>query len=337
MAHGNNLIKKINLLGNVYEICDANAIHSIDDLVNLGLDGVFRYVGVVAKVSDLPATAEVGNVYHVTETDSEYVWVDAIEATGEAAHWEEFGTHIVVDHIHNVSGNVNVAGTNAPSNVSGSGLVNVPKVSKESSYAKVSTSNDSFIKSYSGATSNLVTTSIVPAGEATSVVAGIVPTTASITGVNGSTTASNVVNPGSASTWSFDVEDGVLSIFGANSTAPTFESVAVPVAASAQTVVTEVSTSNANVATVGSQITVATGALDSNGTGSAVMTGLGDASTGNALISAMLAEATTADGVAVGDRVTIDSEDKTVNISGTAEAQVWTLTSGTFSGETGKP
>ena len=406
MAHSSNLIKKVKLGGVVYEIHDSEAIHSIADLENLGLNGVFQYKGTVAAVSNLPLTAVSGSVYHVIETDSEYVWVNATDS--EAAHWEEFGTHIVVDHTHSYSSNVSIAGsnksstvsgsasvtgTNAASAVSGSGSVSVPKVTKETNYAKVSTNDASFVKSYPGATSKMVTTSVTPAGAATSVISSVTPTTASITGVSGSTTASkatagtavaiakagtavsvpNVTKVGSASTWSFEVENGILTISGANGSAPTlgtaisitpavsngsitpytFADVTVPKAASEKTVVTGVSTEDTDVATVGTAVTVATGSLSANGAGSSVMTGLGTASTGKALTSASLAEGTATDGVAVGDTVSISSESKTVNISGTAEgqkwsqasgtisgtaaAQVWTQTSGTTSGTTGKP
>lgn len=38
MAHGSNLIKRISLGGNVYEIHDEQSVHTLADLENLGLD-----------------------------------------------------------------------------------------------------------------------------------------------------------------------------------------------------------------------------------------------------------------------------------------------------------
>lgn len=59
----------------------------------------------------------------------------------------------------------------------------------------VSTDNDTFVKSYPGETSKLVTTSV--------------------TGVSGSTTASSVdVTAGSAASWSGKVENEILSLSG---------------------------------------------------------------------------------------------------------------------------
>ena len=55
-----------------------------------GLGNVFEYKGTVATVADLPANPAVGDVYHVTADDGEYVWVGAV-SSGEAAHWEPLG------------------------------------------------------------------------------------------------------------------------------------------------------------------------------------------------------------------------------------------------------
>ena len=251
----------------------------------------------------------------------------------------------------------------------GRGL-SVPKVTKTAKYAKISTTaasstSDTFVKSYPGATSKMVVTSIAPAVDNASVVSGVTAPTGSVTGVSGSVTASkaaagtakeiakagtavnvpNVTAAGSASTWSFTVSEGILTIGGGNSTAPTlgtpisitpavdngeitpytFTDVTVPKAAtSATTVVTSVSTSKTTVATAGEAVDVATGALASTGTGASVMTGLGTASTAKALTgvtaikTATLAEGTSTDGVLVGDTVSISSEDKTVSITGSA-------------------
>lgn len=71
-----------------------------------GLGNVFEYKGTVATVSALPVNPAVGDVYHVTADDNEYVWVGAVSG-GEAAHWEPLGGAI------DLSGyltNINVAG-----------------------------------------------------------------------------------------------------------------------------------------------------------------------------------------------------------------------------------
>lgn len=408
MAHSANIISKININNTLYEIHDAEAIH---ELADLGLTGYLQFKGAVATVDDLPSTGNNGDIYHVVDVDSEYIWVSD-NSPSVAGHWEEFGSKIMTEHKHSipalsgsatvtgtnaassVSGSATVTGTNAASAVSGSCSVTVPKVSKTANYIKMSTGDDTFVKSYPGATSKMVTTSITPAGSAVSVINSVTPSTGSVTGVSGSTTASKatagtaiavakagtavsipnvtgnssvtatkISSYGSASTWNFTVEDGILTVAGANGIAPsgsdvtasnttlgtaisvtpavsngnitpyTFENVTVPKAAvSATTVVTGVSTDSTNVATVGSAVTVATGSLASTGSGASVMTGLGTASTAKALTSASFAEGTSTDGTLVGDTVEISTETKTGTISGTAAAQTWTQDTGTISG-----
>lgn len=198
-----NFIHTIDIGGVSYEVHDINAIHTLADLASLGIstEGVFIYKGTVATVADLPASGnKIGYVYHVTANHSEYVWAKVDGGTKEA--WEEFGEHFVIDHTHNVTitgenaasavtGSAIVTGGNTASAVTGSAeITNVPKVSETPVYAKVSTGNDTFVKSYPGATSKLVTTSITPAGTATNVISSVTPSTDSITGVSGSTTAS---------------------------------------------------------------------------------------------------------------------------------------------------
>ena len=260
MAHGSNVISSIKLPnGTTYEIHDKQAIHTLADIEGLGLEGAFIYKGTVAKVSDLPVTGnKVGDVYHVTENDNEYVWISSNE-------WEEFGHHMTVEHTHNitsvagtnasstVSGSATVTGTNKASSVTGSGTVAVPTVSETAKYAKVSINSSNFVTSYPGVNSKMVTTSIKPAGAAVEVINSVTPSTGSVTGVSGSTTASKAtagtavavakagtavtvatraadqttvatgltggkVTAGSAANWSASVdEDGVLSFsFSAN-------------------------------------------------------------------------------------------------------------------------
>lgn len=222
MAHGNKIIKKIQINGTTYEIHDEHALHTLADLAALGIntEGAFIFKGTVATVADLPSTGnKVGYVYHVTENHSEYIWAKVDDGTTEG--WEEFGEHLVIEHTHDingsatvtgtnaasaVTGNVTVTGTNAASSVTGSGTVSVPVVTKEANYLKINTTKEQFVQSYPGASSKMVTTSVTPAGAAASVIATITPATGSVTGVSGSTKASkatagtavSVAKPGSA-------------------------------------------------------------------------------------------------------------------------------------------
>lgn len=71
-------------------------INGWDDLAKKAdITSVFRYKGSVATVADLPAVAEVGDVYQVQTgpqgTSEEYVCVTAGTAGGSAAVWEELG------------------------------------------------------------------------------------------------------------------------------------------------------------------------------------------------------------------------------------------------------
>lgn len=116
-------------------------------------------------------------------------------------------------------------------------------------------SSDTFVKSYPGTTSKLVTTTIP-----------------NVTG-NSNVTIPNVTSAGSASTWGFSMGTGddaeTLVISGGNGTAPTLGTAL-----------------SASKVTLGTAITAATGALSNSGSGSQVLTGLGTASTGSALTSA---------------------------------------------------
>ena len=270
MAHGSNILHSIKLPnGTVYEIHDAQAVHTLADLAALGMntEGIFSYQGIVATVADLENKAEVkGHVYHVTADGSEYVY------TGEA--WEEFGHHFLVEHTHAVTvtgtngssavtGSANVTGGNSTSSVTGSAsITNAPKVSASAKYAKVSTGDDTFVKSYSGATSKMVTTSVTPAGAATSVISKVTPTPGSVTGVSGSTTASKATSAtalagakvgdavtvatglnagsvtagskGSAASWTAEVNNGVLEFNFVANTPTTPTAVTLPTAKTTQ-------------------------------------------------------------------------------------------------------
>ena len=119
-----NIISKIQLPNNggTYEIHDASAIHSIEEL---GLSAALVFKGVKATVDALPTSGnKVGDVWHVTADDCEYVWTDASE-------WEPLGNvHDAASSTH--THNVTVTGTNAASAVTGT--VIVPTVSKTQKY-----------------------------------------------------------------------------------------------------------------------------------------------------------------------------------------------------------
>ena len=62
MAHGSNILHSIKLPnGTVYEIHDAQAVHTLADLAALGMntEGIFSYQGIVATVADLEDKATV--------------------------------------------------------------------------------------------------------------------------------------------------------------------------------------------------------------------------------------------------------------------------------------
>lgn len=256
MVHSNeNLIWKVNLGDKVYDIHDSHAVHTLADLADLGMntEGIFVFKGTVATVSNLPTTDnKIGYVYHVTANHSEYIWAKVDDNGAEG--WEEFGEHFVINHVHPVTvtgtntasavtGSATVTGGNSASNVTGSAsITNAPKVEVAAKYAKVSTGNDTFVKSYPGATSKMVTASVTSAGAATSVVSSVTPSTGSITGVSGSVAASKAtastalagakvgsavtvatglnegsVTAGQPASWSASVTDGVLEFnFSAN-------------------------------------------------------------------------------------------------------------------------
>ena len=121
--------------------------------------------------------------------------------------------------------------------------------------AALSSSSDTFVKSYPGASSKMVTTSIP-----------------NVTG-NADVSIPNVTSAGSASTWGFALGSGndaeTLIISGGNGSAPTLGTAL-----------------SASKVTLGTAITAATGSLSGNGAGDSVLTGLGTATTASALTEA---------------------------------------------------
>ena len=252
MAHSTNIISSIKLPnGTAYEIHDAQAIHSAEEL---GLSAALVFKGTKAAVSNLPTTGnKVGDVWYVTADDCEYVWTDS-----EA--WEAFGNvhdAAASNHTHNVT----VAGTNAASTVTGS--VTVPTVSKTSKYLSASASAPTISKTtdsvlgadttftVSGGAANVETTklsatasgvAVAGNGTASAITALGTPTTAAaITALNTTTvknptveaksipnvtgnsnvTATKISSYGTAASWSASVTDGVLSFDWTANTIPT--------------------------------------------------------------------------------------------------------------------
>lgn len=141
MAHSNNIISQIKLPnGTAYEIHDAQAIHSVEEL---GLSQALRFMGVKKTEADVLAltTAKIGDVWLVDADENvadgvnakqvEYVCVVEVSGTANANAWEKLGNiHDAAssNHTHNVT----VTGENAASTVTGS--VTVPTVSKTQKY-----------------------------------------------------------------------------------------------------------------------------------------------------------------------------------------------------------
>lgn len=90
IAMGSN---RITGLGAPTADSDASTKKYVDDAVS-GLGAVLEFKGTVATTAALPLTGnEKGDVYIVTEDNSEWVWVSD-SASGTAADWEKFGPTI---------------------------------------------------------------------------------------------------------------------------------------------------------------------------------------------------------------------------------------------------
>ena len=203
----------------------------------LGADTTFAVTGGTATTTNIKATAS-GTAVGANGTASV---ISALGTPTTANAITGFGDHTTDE----------VLGAGTTFTVSG-GVASTTNIKATASGTAVKTTTGSFVKSYPGVTSKMVTASIAPVGGTTTV-----PGSVSVTA-------------GKAAAWSASVDaNGTLSFdFTANT--PTAVTVG----------------SNKTVATKGTNITVATGTLSDDGTGSAVMTGLGTASTGDALVSA---------------------------------------------------
>lgn len=175
-------------------------------------------------------------------------------------------------------------------------------------------STDTFVKSYPGTTSKLVTTSVTGTNGTETVAVVSSKTEKKLT----TTSIPNVTSAGTADTWSFTMGTGsdaeTLIISGTNGTAATLGTAITAATGGVSetsvttnvgsTIVTALTTTNKTLAkAAGSATTVATGGLAANGGGSSVMTGLGTATTASAVTSV-------GTGTAAAQAITVGTNDK---------------------------
>lgn len=263
--------------GNVYDIKDATARR----LIANGTTKTIAWKGdAIPVVADIPAgvvvtyngtdytgtlaasSAAKNALYLVYNTDSEdnndvydeYAVVNTGTELSPTYAWEKIG-----------STKVDLSGLGAlayKDNVSPSGL-------------------DTFVKSYTGATSKMETTNVSEVSHTSKKMQ--------------TTSVPNVASVGSAATWAFAMgtdntgsggadESETLIISGANGAAPTLGP---PITAATGNLVETSETSNVGDSLVDAVTetskTVATGSLDANGGGASVMTGLGTPTTAQAV------------------------------------------------------
>lgn len=131
IAHSENIISSIQLPGvaTPYQIHDANAIHSAEEL---GLGSALVFKGTKKTDAEILAIADakIGDVWLSTGTNAEYVCTKEI-SEADASAWEKLGdVHDAASskHTHTVT----VTGENAASTVTGS--VTVPTVTTTQKY-----------------------------------------------------------------------------------------------------------------------------------------------------------------------------------------------------------
>jgi hypothetical protein len=91
MAHSTNLIEKITVGGTTYDIHDANALHSIEDL---NLATVLTFAGTDTAANILKKSgAKKGEVWLASDTNVEYVCIETFSGatSGDATKWEKLG------------------------------------------------------------------------------------------------------------------------------------------------------------------------------------------------------------------------------------------------------
>lgn len=245
--HINAIISQVQLGNTLYDIHDQNAVHSLADL---GLTDAMHFKGAVASFDKLPTTADPGDVYHVVDRDSEYVWVFDNDPAVQG-HWEEFGSKFVIDHIHPATltgtgtgtaeaqkwtqtsggvegtaaaqawtqktGTVAVTGHNAESAVTGSTQVSITTPTHKYLTASLAATptftpeTDSVLGADSTFTASATAVGITDTADAITGF-GTHPTTQAIAELN-SITVQEVksITNGSAASWGASVDNGILS------------------------------------------------------------------------------------------------------------------------------
>ena len=192
-AHSENIISSIQLPGvaTPYQIHDANAIHSAEEL---GLGSALVFKGTKKTDAEILAIADahIGDVWLSTGTNAEYVCTKEI-SEADASAWEKLGNvHDAAssNHTHTVT----VTGTNAASTVTGS--VTVPTVSKTQKYL-TATAGGITVTPSTDSVLGANTTFNVSGGTATTTK---IKATASGTAVAGNGTAAAITGLGTPST-----------------------------------------------------------------------------------------------------------------------------------------
>lgn len=306
MGHSANIISSIKLPnGTTYEVHDAQALHSIEDL---GLSSALVFKGTKESDSDILTltSAKVGDVWLSTGTNTEYVCITAVSGTASSAAWEKLGNvHDAASSSHNH--NVTVTGQNAASTVTGS--VTIPTVSKTSKYMSATASGTTVgATGTATAVTGLNTTSI----KNPTVTAVKVP---NITAKSHNNASYVTTTAGSAASWSASVSNGVLSFSWTANTPTKVTATTVPT-----TSCTFGSDLEASKVTT-SLVTVATGAKDTAN----VLTGVEV----TAQPTVTLSEGTASGTGKVGYVSAVSVGSTSASVSGTAAAQTWTQKSGT--------
>lgn len=156
MAHSANIISKVKLPGSTieYEIHDANAIHSLEDL---NLATVLTFAGTDTSANILAKTsAKKGEVWLATDNNIEYVCKETFSGAADSTKWEKLGNvHDAASSSHTHS--VTVTGTNGTSAVSGT--ITIPTVSKSTKYMTATVGReDVSTKNALGASATFTTT-----------------------------------------------------------------------------------------------------------------------------------------------------------------------------------
>ena len=379
--------------GTVYDIYDASALHNIDVVQALVFKGSQTNEAAIFALTN----QKIGAVWHASAEGTEWLCTKEIGGTADSTAWEELGNPLVDNHNHTAS--VSVAGTVAiPAKTISSSGSYTPNVATSDIYRKVTRTTNvavagngtvnavtalgapdtgsaltalgtpgtaSFVTGLKAHTNSSFATGYSGAHGTGSFLTGLgTPTTSSfVTGVN--TTAAtavsiaNVTSVGSASTWTFAVNSGVLEISGANSTVPTTSAVKVsrlgsnanaayangsvtnataitaitPATGNAITSVASLSTAKAITAVGGVNTSAALTSLGTPTTGTFV-TGLGTPTT-NAVLTGgkvstqpaftLQAATDSTDGIKTGEDVTVGA--KNVSVSGSYAATNVSVTS----------